>query len=163
MAKAQKAVAGRPIRGVVSYNGSPPVEQRPIEELVIALDAVFAFPEVRSIRWDQYTPNFGRAGKISVFTVTNIGFFISASGTEPDSDNGEYLSLGAIRRGSQRPAQKPGTRLGVSEELFMKMAAYRSAMKGRAHDFDLRKNFGDRSTVIATREKFSVERCKYNW
>lgn len=59
---------GRPINGDISHYGSNPGEQRPIEELLEKLDAVFAFPEVDAIRWPQFTPYFndGDACEFSV-------------------------------------------------------------------------------------------------
>ncbi|MBM4707887.1 hypothetical protein GS982_01575 [Rhodococcus hoagii] len=52
-------IAGRPINGEISHYSSKEIcEQRPIQEFLDALDALFAFPEVEAVRWEQYTPYF---------------------------------------------------------------------------------------------------------
>lgn len=59
---------GRPITGEISHYSTGSGEQRPIEELLEALDDVLASDAVEAIRWTQYTPYFndGEACEFSV-------------------------------------------------------------------------------------------------
>ncbi len=57
MAKITKNFLGLPVEGDISFSRTP-VKQRPISELEPLLSAVVNHPDVKALRWTQYTPYF---------------------------------------------------------------------------------------------------------
>lgn len=90
---------GRPITGDIQhYSTKNQVEPRPISELVAALDALLAYPEVEAVRWEQYTPYFND-GDVCEFGVREprIKFVGEDAGGDYDdgfSEDGKSYPLG---------------------------------------------------------------------
>lgn len=159
MTTTPNTLAGRPINGDIQHYGSSPTEQKPIEEFLAALDAVFAFPEVQSIKWQQYTPYFndGDACEFSIYEPR-----VQVEGVAEDDGDYEdgYITAWDIKWGNvigpgehNKEVRYPQ----VSAELGAAMQAFSDAAEGGAHEADLRKAFGDPAEVTATREGFDVE------
>lgn len=154
-----KTFAGRPIRGDISHYGSTPEAQRPISELIVAIDGVFAFPEVESIKWDQYTPYFND-GDACEFDVREPRFRITGVDDEAGDYEDGYLTGWDIRSGNELGPEKYGEEVRypqVSPALAAAIGKCTDALSGGAHEVDLRKHFGDPAEVIATRDGFNVE------
>ncbi len=109
---------GRPINGKIShYSEKNLKEQHDPSELVAALDALFAFPEVVAVRWTQYTPYFndGDACTFDVYeartkltdTPEEAGDyedgFITSSGDFPPN----YFDTHAYSKSRPKPGGKP--------------------------------------------------------
>ena len=78
----------RPIKGdIQSRPRGTNVPQKSAAEFIAAIDAVLAFPEIDSIRWDQYTPYFND-GEPCEFGSYEPRFRLT--GTDEDSENGDY-------------------------------------------------------------------------
>ncbi|WP_280438079.1 hypothetical protein [Nocardia carnea] len=153
MATEEKELAGRPISGTV-WLDTTTVDQKPFDELIASLDAVFAFPEVRSIEWDQYTPYY-LDGCICVFTVDGVGFRIT--GADDFRPRGNHLDLDDLRHDDNPPKYQGSRQFEVSRDLHTAITACSTALESGAYHLDLRKHFGDPATVLATREGFAVE------
>lgn len=79
---------GRPILGDIQhYSTKNQVEPRPISELVDALDALLAFPEVESVRWEQYTPYFND-GDVCEFGIGDVYIKFIGQDSGGDRDDG---------------------------------------------------------------------------
>ncbi|MFE7797020.1 hypothetical protein [Nocardia sp. NPDC057440] len=149
-------IAGRPISGTISHYGSTLREQQPLEELISALDAVFAFPEVGSIQWTQYTPYFND-GDACIFSTNDPRIRVRGVGSEEGDNEDGYLTEWDIVYGNDPKYSKTPKYPQVSDELLTALQKLESALESGAHDVKLRQYFGDPAEVTATREGFDVE------
>ncbi|WP_074344742.1 hypothetical protein [Mycobacteroides abscessus] len=172
---------GHGITGNIAYYGRRQSEQHDPAELVAALDALFAFPEVVSVRWTQYTPYFndGDACTFSVHeartklvdTDEDAGDyedgFISSSGDWPSDyfethSYGEWFrdpSTGRSARvypAGKSPVDYDDRELFVNgvvrKDIQAAMQAVESAVEGGHHEAILHEKFGDPAEVTVVRE-----------
>ncbi|MGW4240885.1 hypothetical protein [Nocardia sp. NPDC004722] len=157
-------LAGRPISGKIARRGFG--NQRPIEDLVAVLDAVFAFPEVQKIQWEQYTPSWND-GEPCEFSAETPAFLIDGvtSDLEDDDDDEDdeqrhFTSAWDIKYGNvigpdryNEPVRYPHLSAGLVDALIELSEAFES----EKHYVALQAHFGDPSIVTATRDGFHVE------
>lgn len=172
---------GRPINGKISFYGNKTVkEQHDPAELIAALDALFAFPEVVAVRWTQYTPYFND-GEACTFDVNDARTklidtdeedgeyedgFIDSSGDWPD-DYFETHSHGRWVRGAdgrssltypegKLPVDYDARELLVNgvvrKDIQTAMQAVEEAVAGGHHETILYRKFGDPAEVTVVRE-----------
>lgn len=139
-------LGGRPITGDISYYGRDTSEQRPIEELLAALDALFELPEVLAIRWHQYTPYFNDGEPCTFSVYDPLIRLESVAEDEGDYEDG-YLWAYEIEYGDK----------GTGSPVKPLLKTFEQALTGGSHDVELRKHFGDPAEIVATREGFAVE------
>lgn len=78
----------RPIKGdIQNRNRGANIPQASAADFIAAIDAVLAFDEIDSIRWDQYTPYFND-GEPCEFGTGEPRFRLT--GTDEDSEDGDY-------------------------------------------------------------------------
>lgn len=151
--------AGRPITGEISHYGANPVEQKPIEEFLTAMDAVFAFPEVQAIRWTQYTPYFND-GDACEFSAHQPGFRIDGISEDAGDHEDGFINAWDIEWGNEVGPKKYNEEVRypqISADLTAAIKVFSEAVEGGAHQVDLKKHFGDPAEVTATRAGFDVE------
>ncbi|UDL15302.1 hypothetical protein SEA_KUDEFRE_73 [Gordonia phage Kudefre] len=178
---------GREIRGDISHYGSQGLpEQKPINELLIALDTLLAFPEVEAVRWEQYTPYFndGDACEFGVREASlkfadglvdlNDPHIYSRDGFVEDSMwPPNYWDTHADKKYNWRTREYDPLPEGKAESNYRDMGlyvdgverkdiqealdAFSSALEGGAHELALKKHFGDPAQVTATATGFDVE------
>ncbi|MFC9995775.1 hypothetical protein [Nocardia sp. NPDC127526] len=161
------ALGGRPINGTISRRG--PGAQRPIEELIAAIDAVFAFPEVQKVKWHQYTPGWND-GEPCEFSADEPSFLIEGviPTVEPDDyfdeddeddDSIRFVSAWDIKYGNVLGPEKYGEPVKyphLSAELVTAIDALETAITSTGHQTALQTHFGDPSEITATRDGFNV-------
>ncbi|GGL42202.1 hypothetical protein [Nocardia jinanensis] len=172
MTTEENSIVGRPIRGEIEYfdtslveelwpddeedsGDTAPVEQKPLTDFIAALDAVFAFPEVQSIRWEQYTPYFND-GDPCKFSADDVGFRIDGI-DEGVLDEHGCIAVWLIRSADDHSQRNAAEYPQISDALFTAMNAFDAAIIDGAHDADLLEHFGDPAQVVATRAGFDVE------
>lgn len=147
-------VAGRPVTGELSSRHRDKADQKSIEEFVVALDALFAYPEVESVRWGQYTPSFNDGDPcVFSFGEFEVKLFGNDEGGEREdgflSDyhvNEHFNNLMAATYSYSN--KHPIAELLDSSFGYRHVDAYVDALETA---------FGDPAEVIATREGFHVE------
>lgn len=171
MTSTETSIAGRPINGTVQYYSEKTLpKQRPITELIPALDALFAFPEVESVRWRQSTPYFND-GEACLFSVDEPSVKFVDNGDGGDDDDGyldEYTAEWADGYDYPHSAGRNGKTPG-NEKLhrgFLVNGEFRQDIFAAfialpigddAYQIEFHKYFGDPAEVTATREGFNVE------
>lgn len=181
-----KEFAGRPINGEISRYSEGVKEQRPTEELVAALDALWAFDEVEAVKWRQCTPYFNDG---DACTFGSYGISVKLKGIDEGGDYDDgfldgdssypdgYWNTHSRWAGDSRyggddrlpidPNDATWEPYGLSDddkakfnppiELQRAVIALNSKIESGEHNVVLQEKFGDPAEVTATREGFSVE------
>ncbi|MFI8976937.1 hypothetical protein ACIGO9_28925 [Nocardia asteroides] len=170
-------LAGRPINGEISHYGSAPIDQRPIEELIALLDAVLALPNVKALRWEQYTPYFND-GDACEFSINESSIWVSdpraaqtdsespadEDGDEDDDEETNFLDLWSVNYNNDPNPRSHGREDGwapsypyIGAEITEAWGAFNRALESGAFDNDLHLHFGDPAQVTATTAGFDVE------
>lgn len=170
-------LAGRPINGEVSHYASTPVDQRPIEELIALLDAVLALPNVKAMRWEQYTPYFND-GDACEFSVNEAKLWAidprsaktdsegsgSEDGDEDEDEETNFLDLWSVDYNNDPNPRSHGREEGwapaypyIGPDITEAWSAFTNALESGAYDNDLQTHFGDPAQVTATTVGFNVE------
>ena len=162
---------GKPIEGKINYHTSEPEEQRPDIEFVEKLDDLLAFPEVHSVRWEQYTPYFND-GEPCEFSTGEIYLKMIWDVSTSEEDEDEYEYADGYRDGYDLYDYKPGTSYPYDKEndmvwhfahpdgvAFPELAKAWIAFTDSfgAHQVLLHKTFGDPAQVTADRNGYSVD------
>ncbi|MFC9995776.1 hypothetical protein [Nocardia sp. NPDC127526] len=168
-------LAGRPITGEIHrYSRTERVDQRPIEELLAALDAMFVFPEVEAVRWTQYTPYFND-GDVCEFGTGEIYVKWVGQDDGGDYEDGFYDKGGDFPPGYWDTHYRPWVRAepgllpgSFDDRVYGPAGTHRPDIKiahknlgalfySGAFEDQLRESFGDPAEVTATRDGFHVE------
>ncbi|MDE8648118.1 hypothetical protein PXH69_24430 [Rhodococcus qingshengii] len=180
-----KTLAGRPINGYISRYTIGPMPQKPITQLVTALNAVFKFPEVEAIRWSQNTP-YGPTPDESQFIVHRPRVQFRGDCAYPARDldgfaywRGEYPAgymrthayPSLIRRDPEKYAgHKPVSVDDVTftidgvdrKDIHQAVGKFADRLVSGSFNVKLNELFGDPSTITATREEFAVETYEHD-
>ncbi|MGW4240884.1 hypothetical protein [Nocardia sp. NPDC004722] len=168
-------LAGRPITGDVHhYTNKERVDQRPIEELLDAFDAMLAFAEVEAIRWHQYTPYFND-GDACEFGFGDVLVKWVGQDNGGDYGDGFFSTSGDFPPGYWDTHYRPWVRRehdllpGCFEDMVYGPAGTQRNDIKLAHknlsrlihscafEDQMRESFGDPGEITATRDGFHVE------
>lgn len=150
-------IFGKPINGDISHRSGGMVEQHDPAELVAALDAALARPEVVAIRWEQSTPYFNDGDPCEFGIYEARTKFVNGDEEGGDYEDGYLDSWGLtyVDDKGNRPYAQEG--LEVSETTLEALKAVNAAVAGGHHYAILNQMFGDPAQVTATADGFDVE------
>ena len=151
----QFKIEDRDISGDIQLHSKNSVEQGTAEEFLAAIDAVLAFPEVKKIRWEQFTPYFND-GDPCEFNVHEPAVKFTGhlkQFSEQYSDYGDgYLDAWNLKYRAEK--DKFSLPEGLVEAL--------SAVSSSRFESVCRSNFGEHARVTASRKGFKVEFYKHD-
>lgn len=164
-----KTAFGMSISGDIYRSNRSRVEQRPIEDLSPAIQALLDVESVKAIRWEQYTPYFND-GDICEFSVYDAEIKLA----DGDEDTGErddgFLSTYSVElRGG--PVEKYSSEIGNWEptgKVFERHPAHgpleelNKLTGSGAFDNALEDLFGDHARVLVKRDGIEVESYEHD-
>lgn len=153
---------GRPIDGEVHHYSSRTIEQKPVEELLNALDALLNTEHVVSVKWREYTPYF-MDGDVCEFGIwgTAVTLDFDTTGYTEESDEDEPKETKFFTEYDLYDwtgKDKVFVLNGVdTTEIYAALSKFESAIGSGQHDNVLKEKFGDPAEVTATKDGFSIE------
>ena len=144
-------VFGKPVEGQVQHYSSEPVEQAHPNVLRDALDSLFELPNVKSVRWEQYTPYFND-GDACEFNIYDAKILVSGAAEDAGDYEDGYMDTYDFKYRADTLGD-----IDNLEELTRRFSLVSAEIAGGQHFIFLKQSFGDPAQVTATREGFSIE------
>lgn len=152
------------VEGNISPSGDRHVEQYSGESLQEELHALLSHPDVKAIRWRQYTPYFND-GEPCVFSVYGVGIDLGVKGEESEGRDypfGDYeddfldtWEIWSSVRGRTAPALEKYKDDAELETAFRNLT---ENIQGGYYDNVLLSTFGDHAVVTVSADKITIER-----